>query len=162
VKTEEPGEKSGLKHGLRLFKLDLDNLIVFFQFYFLAVTLVMLSRDDQADRSFWNVCESVPPLRVCFGTVRDSVVKLARLPEGERKSCLTDAIARVRLFDHNGKAEFRNWLLLRGFRHSAKKQDCHSDKNPRSKSQMIAAKHGIVTPFQIPFDQTNEQTTTPA
>jgi hypothetical protein len=156
VKTEESGEKPGLKHGLRLFELDLNNLIIFFQFYFLAITLVTLSRDDQTDGSFWNVCESVPPLRVCFGIVRDRAVKLARLPESERKSCLTDGIARVRLFDHDGKAEFRSWLLLRGFRHSAKKQDCHSDKNPRSKSQMIAAKHGIVTPFQTPFDPTNE------
>jgi hypothetical protein len=80
------------------------------------------------------------------------MVKPARSLEGERKSCLTDGIACVGLFDHNGKAGLRNWLLRRGFGHSAKKHDCSTDENPSSKSQMIGAQHGIVTPFQIPFD----------
>jgi hypothetical protein len=82
-------------------------------------------------------------------------VKLALLMEGERKSCLADGIACVGLFDHNGNAEFRNWLLLRGFRHSAKKQDCSTDENPSSKSQVIGTKHGIVTPFRISYDHSN-------
>jgi len=35
-----------LKQGLRLLKLDFNNLVVFFQVIFLAKTLVMLSRDQ--------------------------------------------------------------------------------------------------------------------
>jgi hypothetical protein len=137
---------------LRLLKLNLNYLIIFFQVNFLAKTLVMVSRDEQTDGFFWNVCESVPPLSVCFGAVRDSPVKLTGLPEGERKSCLTDGIACVGLFDHNGNADFRDWLLLRGFRHWPKKQDGSADENPSSKSHVIGTKHGIVTPFRISFD----------
>jgi len=140
---------SALKEGLGLLKLNLNNLIIFFQFYFLAKTLVMLSRDHQTDSSLRNVGESVPPLSICFGAVRNRTVKSALLMEGERKSCLTDGIACVGLFDHNVNGEFRNWLLLRGFRHPAKKKDCSTDEKPSSKSQVIAAKHEIVTPFRI-------------
>jgi hypothetical protein len=140
---------SALKEGLGLLKLNLNNLIIFFQFYFLAKTLVMLSRDHQTDSSLRNVGESVPPLSICFGAVRDRTVKFTLLMEGERKSCLTDGIACVGLFDHNVNGEFRNWLLLRGFRHPAKKKDCSTDEKPSSKSQVIAAKHEIVTPFRI-------------
>jgi hypothetical protein len=67
--------------------------------------------------------------------------------EGERKSGLTDGSLGVGFFDRHGKAELRNWLLLRGFGHSAKKQDRATDDNPSSKSLMIATKHGVVTPF---------------
>ena len=121
----------------------------------ISKTLVAISGDEQTDGLFWNVCESVPPLSICFGAIRDRTVKPALLMEGERKSCLADGIACVGLFDHNGNAEFRNWLLLRGFRHSAKKQDCSTDENPSSKSQVIGTKHGIVTPFRISYAHSN-------
>jgi hypothetical protein len=150
---------SALKEGLRFLKLNLNNLIVFFQFNFLAKTLVMVSRDEQMDGSFWNVRESVPPLRVCFGAVRGRTVEPAAL-EAERKSCLTDRFPAVRFFDHHGNAEFRNWLLRRWFRHPAKKQGRRANDNPSSKSQMSGAKHGIITPFHMPFARTSEPTIT--
>jgi hypothetical protein len=121
----------------------------------------MVSRDEQMDGSFWNVRESVPPLRVCFGAVRNGAMKLARLPEGQRKSRLTEGITALCVFDHDGNVELRNWWLLRGLGRSAKKQNGRTDEDPNSKSQMIGTTHGMITPFHMPFARLDEATITP-
>ena len=79
-------------------------------------------------------------------------MKPARLPERKRKPRLTNGIACIGLFDHDGKRSLRNWLLRRRLAHSARKQNCSTDENASLQSQMIGAKHGIVTPSF----QTNE------
>ncbi len=72
--VEMPGFRS--EQGLGLSEFHLDQLIVLFNFDFLAIRLPLISDDHQPDRPFRDVHEFISSLQICFGVQGDRLASL--------------------------------------------------------------------------------------
>ena len=116
------GEKSDLNERLGLFEFDFEDLIVFFQLQFFAISLMSGLDNGQHYGSFVDADQFASAVHVGLGIVGD-FFRLPRyrwtvgLKEFQRNVRLGDRLSGIVVFHDHGHARgIRTWLFALGLR----------------------------------------------